>query len=785
MAKSKIARQSKTIKRVRNNQNVIPLNLMIPRQDSTASKPKLFDVSHLLHIGCNKESERVDSRTVFIRRFCEKANQYVSNGKSASTVINQYENLRAYLTFCDAVALDPFTESGYLRFAGNDGELRHRVKMFSPSKRLCEYNHGDELGIKEVSAANMLSYLRNALYWCGLPVSRWAVLHRGFTGENTPYRGYSDAEEKLLVTRLGTLFFTLAPKFIAAKENNTLISETLPLIITLSEHKEEIQVPTSLEQRKTGRSKSGTAVHAGAAFNLTMGAAYHLMCYFTSLNDTNIQRIAHPIHVHTEERDKSLQVVKVSSYKPRANKEVDALFVGEESGEQFDIDKRNGVKFIKLLEKLSKLYGNREDGSVLLFTLDNYAEVSERFNLVAINKHLVNHLHLLSPYRASNLPWFKELFYAYRNQQAITLKRVVNHLGRNTVHREVRAISKAKAGQGATNSAYCILSCYTDLPLKGVLLPLTYSEKDCNNNVTVSFNYKNGKVGFFKVPASDLTLIKDIEQYANENADKHPKKYKRLLLARSSSYGLKDWEGISPISSWLMNTWSVEENHYYISLQSSRWREMTSNQAYSEGGIKGAQSLLQNTKETLEKSYQNGLPQLNKVIISQGIEVIENLDDNTSLEQAKDIVVKKRGIPMLSHDEGKKKREENNTNTNPNGLICDGQQVLSGGKNTQRETNYALGMSLPCAEFDMCHKCQSAKAVDDVEAIYKLISYIDVLKEAFDMYPDSKGDIHEKIEQYEYTLDGASDDVFDKATTRFNTQGRHPRVSIDHAFLSL
>lgn len=53
------------------------------------------------------------------------------------------------------------------------------------------------------------------------------------------------------------------------------------------------------------------------------------------------------------------------------------------------------------------------------------------------------------------------------------------------------------------------------------------------------------------------------------------------------------------------------------------------------------------------------------------------------------------------------------------------------------------------------------------------------------MYPDTKGDIHEKIEQYEYTLDRASDDVFDEAMKRFNAQGRHPRVSIDHALLSL
>ncbi|MCE7598082.1 hypothetical protein [Vibrio fluvialis] len=781
MAKSKIARQSEAIKHVRNNQNVIPLNLTIPYKDRTLSQPKQFDVSHLLHLRCNKENEKIDSRAVFIRRFCEKANQYVSNGNSATTITVHYEYLRAYLAFCDAVNVDPFTENGYLKFAGNDGELRHRIKVYSPSKRLWEYNHGDELGIKESSVPQKLTSLRTTLDWCGLPVSGWALLHRGFTGEKTPYKGYSDEEEELLVTRLEALFFTLAPQLIAAKENSIPLPETLPLIITLDSHEEVIQIPTSLEARNTHVSKSGTAVNSGAAFNLTMGAAYHLLCFFTSLNDSNIRDIAHPIEVHTEERDKSLQVVKVSSHKPRANKAVDALLVGE----QFDVDKRGGVKFIQLLERLSKLYGNSEDDSVLIFTLNNHAEVSDTFNLVDLNKKLVNQLHLLSPYRAGNLPWFKELFYAYRNQQTITLKKVVNHLGRTVVHKELKPISKAKSGQGATNSAYCILSCYTDLPLKGILLPLTYSEKDSNGNVTVSFNYRNGIGSFFKVPASDLALIKDIEQYANENADKHPKKYERLLLARSRHYVPKDWEGISPISAMLMRTWSVEPNHYYLSLQSSRWREMTSNQAYAEGGIQAAQSLLQNAKETLDRSYLNGLSSLNKVIISQGVEVIENLDDDMSLEQAKDIVAKRRGIPMLSHDEAKKKREEGNIKTNPNGLTCNGQQVISDGKNTQRETNYALGINLPCAEFDMCHKCQSAKAVDDVEAIYKLMSYIDVLKEILDMYPDSKGDIHEKIEQYEYTLDGASDDVFDEAMKRFNTQGRHPRVSIDHALLSL
>ncbi|NOI47061.1 MULTISPECIES: hypothetical protein [Vibrio] len=781
MAKSKIARQSSSVKRVRNSQNVVPLELTIPYKGSNSRKPRPFDVSHLLHLGCNKESTKIDSRATYIRRFCQKANQYVSHGNSADTLRTTYEDLRAHLAFCDAVNVDPFTESGYLKFAGNDGELRHRIKMFSPSKRLWEYSHGDELGIKESTCPSLLSSLRRALNWCGLPVSDWALRHRAFFGERTPNKGYSEEEEALLVTRLENLFFTLAPQLISAKENNIPLPESLPIVISLGEQEEIIRIETSLDSCIAKQSKNGTNVNSGAAFNLTMGAAYHLMCYFTSMNDSNIRDICHPIKVHTEERDKSLQVVKVSSHKPRANKGVDALLVGE----QFDVDKRDGVKFIRLLERLSRLYGTGDDGTELIFSLNNNAKVNHNFDLQQLNKRLVNQLHLLSPLRAGSLPWFKELYYAYRNQQIITLNKTVNHLGRSLVHKEVQVTSKPIAGRGATNSAYCILSCYTDLPLKGILLPLTYSDRDSDGNVTVSFDYRNGMGGSFKVPASDLTLIKGIEQYATEKADKQPKKYERLLLTRGNDNGPKDWEGVSPISSNLMGKWSVEPNRYYISLQSSRWREMTSNQAYAEGGVQKTQSILQSTKETLEKCYQNGDPLVNKVILSQSMEVVENLNGDTSLEQAKDIVVKRRGIPMLSHDEGKKMCEEGSAKTNPNGLLCNGKQVISEGKNTQRKTNHALGANLPCAEFDMCYKCQSAKALDDIEAIYKLVSFIDVLKEALDMYPDSTGEIHEKIEQFEYTLDGASDDVFDGAMTIFNAQGRHPRVSIDHAILSL
>lgn len=786
MAKSPLAKSSKTVNHVRNSKNIIPFHFMIPYKDMQKSKVTEFDISHLSHLGASKSNLKIESRTNYLRNFCQKAKQYVDNSNSASSVTKIYESLRPFIVFCDAVKINPFSEEGYLKYAGNDGELRHRIKMYNPSKKLWERNHGDELGIKEPTASTSLALLRTALTWCALPADSWANQHRGFSRWPTPKKGYSEAEEKRLVTRLSELFFTLAPQLIAAKIENVTLPDKLPVIIDLGGYQEVISIQTSLQTQTHGQSKNGTSVKHSAAFNMAMGAAYNLMCFFTSLNDSNIRAIAHPITIHTDGRDKSLKVVKVSSFKARSSKEVDAALTND-SYEEFDVGKRDGVKFIKTLEKLSELYGSAKEGAELIFTLNNKGNKNDNFNLVNLNKHLMVKLNLLSPTRASTLTWFKELFYSYRNQHVIELNKEVNEIGRSVVRKVIRPCNKTGASRGATNTAYCILSCYTDLPLKGVLLPLTYSEKDSDGNISVSFKYRNGASNCFTIPAADKALIQDIEQYSTELADKQcSKKHERLLLKRGGAEKIpEDWEEISPISSSQMATWSIEPNSYFISLQSSRWREMTSNQVYSDNGNGGVQSILQNKLETIEKHYANGDLKLNKIIISQAIQVIEQLYDDTSLEQAKEMVTAKLGISMLTHDEWQKKKEEENAKTNPNGINCNGQQSIVGGKNTQRETNNAMSLKLPCAEYDMCHKCQSAKAIDDVQPIYKLISFIDVLKEALDQYPDAKEEAHEKIAAFEFTLDGASNDVYESAMELFNKNGRHPRVSTDHAILAL
>ena len=131
------------------------------------------------------------------------------------------------------------------------------------------------------------------------------------------------------------------------------------------------------------------------------------------------------------------------------------------------------------------------------------------------------------------------------------------------------------------------------------------------------------------------------------------------------------------------------------------------------------------------------------------------------------------------------KQKKNKAKISPNGVTCNGQQRIESGKNSQYDTNNAMGIKLPCTEYDMCYKCKSAKSVDDVQAIYKLISFIDALKEVLDQLPDAKEEVFEKIYAYEYTLDGASTSVYEEAIALFHKNGRHPRVSTNHAILTI
>ena len=773
MPKSPIARGSIQVSPSRNRGNITRLKLTIPYKRNTSKTIESLDISHITYRSCNKKNEQVRERIAYIRRFSKKANEYVENGKSVLFVTRLYEALKSYLCFCDSQSVDPFSKEGYLKSFGNNGELRHQLKKYQPSLRLWQRNDGDEVGIKESTCVNKNAGTIIALTWCGVYAESWKHLHRPFRNRHDPFLPYSDADEKMIVSRLSSLFFGLALQLIAIKKNEKLNSESLPVTIDFGSHKEEIHLSTSLRASTGG-------VKSNSAFNITMGAAYHLLCYFTSFNDSVINEVSHPLTIQTDSRDKSLKTIKINGFKIRANKKVSATLTSKlDDCISFDVEKKTGVTFIKVLVELSSLYGSNTE---LIYTLNSDEQISTKFDVIEINKHLVTSLNLVSSCRKLNLPWLSELFYTFAKGEAITLKAVTNKIGRRVVKNAKYTVNKKNSTYNMLKVSYIIISCYTENSLKGILLPLKYTTKNETGNVRVSFFYNNGEQGYFEVPRSELTLIKDIEIWATARADKGLKKYPRYLLRTGHlAQEPKFWEGFSPITPNTMKHWGIQKNDYFITLQSSRFRETTSIHEYKDGHLLHLSNLLQNTIPTLERHYANGNPDINKQILSQAIQVLERIATGTSLEQAKEEIKTTLSIPMLTHDEWLNKKPP----TNPNGLICSGRQDLKDGQNTQRATNRSIGKDLPCSEFDVCFKCSSAKAVDEPNAIYKLISFIDVLKDALDRYPEAKEEVKIKIEAFEQTLEGASVSVFKEAMSLFNKNGRHPRITMNHALLSI
>ncbi|MGL1258109.1 hypothetical protein ACSTK8_14995 [Vibrio parahaemolyticus] len=778
MARSPLSRNSRQvdrrIKTTHNDSNVVPLTLTIPYMEVTDRVVRYQDITHFTHRSCDINQDMLRERLPYIQKFSKKCHKHVENGKSARSIACYYGHFQTYITYCDANSVNPFSREGYLKYFGNDGELRHQIKQYNPTLRIWQRKDGEELGIKESSCTTLQASVEKALTWCGAFDKSWKNEHRHFKYRQDHHKPYSEPEEKMIVSRLSELFFGLALPLIAMKKESGLDAEEIPVTIDFDSHYQELIFSTSLNSSRAGEN------NFSCAFNVAMGAAYHLFCYFSSLNTSVVLEVCHPLTVNMDNRDKSLKTVQVTGFKGRSNKQVSAMLSNEVSdGISFDVEKKSGVTFIEVLSELSKLYGSDKE---LIYHLDKNGDILAKFSIAESNKFIVTKLNLVTSHRALNLPWFSELFYTFQKGKAIDIKAVFNKESRSVVVKNYKPLHKAREVLNILDVSYLILSCFTDEPLKGALLPLRYSDKDKDGNIQVSYLYDNGEQGSFNIPVTELSLVKDIEAWAKKRADKAPKNHTRYLFRYGNiKIHPKQWEGVNPISSNQVKRWSIEANDYFITLQASRFRQTTSIQEYEDGHLSHLKNLLQNTLATLERNYANGNPETNKKIIYQAIKVLERISSGISLEVAKVEVAKELGIKMLTHDEWLQKK----TPTNPNGVMCNGKQVLKYGKSTQRATNKAIGRELPCSEFDICYKCNSARAVDEPNAIYKLISFIDVLKEALDRFPEAKYKVIEKIDAYEYTLEGATTEVYEEAMNRFNKYGRHPRVTSDHALLAI
>jgi len=706
----------------------------------------------------------------------------IEDGGSSDTVYRHYISFSSYVRFCDKEDIDPFSKAGFLSYCGRDGELARLVALkIKPVDYIYLYENGAEVGLKESSASGFKSDTTQCLIAAKVFNPRWDRDTLQFKGNKSPVTPYSQKEFNSLLRHLQLVFFSITSQLIASKEKD----EHLEKVTTVIDELENGEFVT-IDLHDTAPKRGNMKTNHQSPFNIAMSAGYLLFCHYSSFNTTSILNVCHPIKlVEDRKLNRTTKYVSIRAWKSRANKVVEGVFSQEpiidDGYVNLEIDKRDGLTFINTLSKLSELFNpqfNNEPNPPLLYSLSN--------------KDGVKPLHLQMGARTLNV-----LFHAYIDNKAIHAPYLIerfNEVVDKKIITEVRAsngiiVKKPKkllprdVKKRAISLAFGALRALTDNKLKGICMPLTYSDADARGYVHVSFKYDSGLDGSFEVENRHIPFLRTLESYsAHYNPVKiskrsNAKKCTPYLLPLGSKLCTYQWEGKElPFADYLKKI-GIYIGDYYLSLNAQKFRSTSANNNFNpnDGGLGVATSLLQNTVATLREHYINGLPMQNQLIASQAIEVLEAYTKGTSLEDAKSEVKKRRKIEVLEYDEWKALRMP----TNLNGLLCGGEPSGDAVKEHRTSTKISQsmldeGMQITCYQYDKCIDCKSAKLVNDVHSAYKLLSYVELLEDSASSMTERAAELNERAESLltlaENNLSGA---VLEAAEKKLIADGRY------------
>ncbi|MGK0270657.1 MAG: hypothetical protein ACI88H_001304 [Cocleimonas sp.] len=777
MAKS-IFSKHEVIKRSErpDTRNVISMDFSVLIKMSTMKNSATkTNLEFLMHVDCDKEKPRLQDRVAYITNFVKSLNNKALSPSSKGSVV---ADLKRYICYCDAKNITPFSKKGYFLYFGNDGYLWQQVNHYKPSLHIFQYAHNQRLGIKESSAYVTSLSIIAALNKCGFNTSEYEMGHVAFSAVSASFKPYSPSEEKSIIARLTDVFLVLAAELIAIKKDNIPFEGEISVPISVGGKVDSIAFTLPFNTYISKAKK----VSSRCAFNQAMTIGYHLFCYFTAWNDTQVRELSRNFKV--EKRDKTLEVVKLIAHKARSGKPVQAHLSNEVESESCDI-KKTGLNVMLLLQELSDVYSDSSNDR-LIYCLDENGDYIDRFPVFRFNAVLVPKLNLLKEDRSALTNYFIEQFYEALNGKAINIDLVIDDEFERKVSKTYSILMTEYITQNAQKFAYAALSCLTDKPIKNAILPLIYNEKDENGNITIAMNYTDKSLtSIFTVSAVYKPFLEDLEKWAGSRSTNTTRTKRPRYLIPFGHYGLgRQWRGLSPLTYTALTKVGISSGEYFINLNSSRFRKTTSDNMYEmvDGDMQKVANLLGNAVATAEQNYVNGHPELNKVISSQSMKVLQRITTKAeSLIVAKAAVCQSLGVEILSYDESKKRRLK----ANANGIACDGVQNVDGARNTQNKTNNKLGIELPCSEYDTCHACKSAKGIDSKKEMYRLLSFIDLLEESLDLYPNAREAVHSRIESFKATFYSASEAVCEAAMQEFNQNGRHPRLTMDYVITSL
>jgi len=597
MAKSRLAasrNQNKSPAPPITKKNVTSLDLIVDIRPEGVLNSTRHNFIYWCHEQCDpKKPLAKPSRLERMQKLKRWVDQEKKNETNAWSLVVKLSALKTYIAFCDIKKFDPFSQAGYLYYAGNSGELRRLVDIASePKKYQFQYHNGEEFGLLESSALQKKMNLDSMLPVLDFDVSDMQATLKSFTGEITDFATlpYTSSEWYALVRRTQLLFFSLVTQLIAFKEENPESPPPQYLENIVVERIDNRDITITLG-RKNGSASEGLA----SPFNQCMSAAYTLFAYYTAFNDTVIRQVRHPIKMVTSNKDgRTSKVAQVRAYKGRASKDVKALFSGlEESSHPeakdeeagfivADINKRDtvgetdGITFLRALELLSKTY-SEDPYDTLIYFLNSEGDKG-KVDVSGASFQLSKNLNLLSDSRAELTDHLVKTYAdIVKDQKMTTFNKIKRDDGVYTMEAKVTVLKKQVVTIRAMPIAYAALSCMTDVSLRNALIPLNYSEKDSDGAMTVSFKYADGSKGEFIVAAKYKPFLQLVERYAasrnplprknygfggGSSTTKHP-----FLLPLGGKYVTYQWsEGEVPIREVLLKLCGIGRGDYFINI---------------------------------------------------------------------------------------------------------------------------------------------------------------------------------------------------------------------------
>jgi hypothetical protein len=802
MRKSPLSKSSldSSVKRVRRNRSLtVGIEILKPELTFYNGVKQRLDFTLLYKLGCMGSGDVVLSRKPPIIKYAQWFESALLDKKSHDTLANEFGRFKQYLVWCDHNGLDAMSIQGYRALAGNNGELRRLVALANkPFDYLFMYENGQEKGIKEGTAGSTLASIKSALNRCGVYESNWHSGINVFINDGEPTKKYSGNELETTLRRLQFYFFSLSSQLIEHKKNNPDLPPPDCLVAFVDKADNGRLYEKEVKQVASSSKSSGVTSYE-TPFNRAMQAAYYLFAYYTSFNTTSILDVRNPIDVITERKEKrTVKYVTVRGFKGRSNKVVSGLFSdfdideipkadGTDAGYiTAELDKKDGLVFIKALSDLSTLYSDTPYQNII-YQLNNSFEIQPMGKCLSRIK-LSEELGLYADFTDGLTEHFIEAYFLALDKNRRIELSVLQSVGIGHVvsNSSVLFPNPQSRKRFIINVAYAAIRSITSIDLKNIIMPLGYSEIDQDGNVTVTFNYKNDENGSFLIKSKYKRFFESLENYASYYNPTSLSKYNpnnRLkppyLIPLGQRYQTKQWNGPEPtITGEFLRRLGVSSGQYFINLSAKRFRTTTSNNHFelSDSGYSTSKYILQNTRETFFRSYVDGDSNQNKTITSQAIQTLEEWSNFDDIKQAKLTIKERLNIPVLEYDTWKQLRVP----TNPNGVLCGGQPDIAARKQ-HGESKYLSRKLLDtdhgeisCYQFDMCVYCKSAKLVDDVQSVYKFLSFIELLEDAADRVPDITNKLTEKARYFKRIAEhNISVKVLHEAEDKLFNDGRY------------